>query len=409
LPFLPTDGDANGRSRAAGASRQLAGSAEGAAPVPPGGAAEALKHRRRRRTALKLAFEAVVLAAAAVFVVLRAGRSLGAVGATFQHLHWHWLFLSVAAEGASIFCLSWMQAHLLREGGLRVSTPNLLPVTMGANAVTLSLPAGSLFAEGYSFRQYQRLGASWTLGLWAELAAGALQAFALATVALLGALVVGASLRVDVLPALAFVWVGAGVAAALFRRPGLLGRLVAKVLSRSGRLISRSASGHMRSAERSLAQMDCFRPSKVFWLKCWLVGTGNWALDSVVLLAGLLTVGAPVPWRALLLCYAGAQLLAELPVTPGGLGLVEGGLTELLTRFHLSVTQATAGTLMYRAVSYWLLLIIGWVAAGYLALRYRRVVPAPPVPDGERRSGSSRGLEARADARVSRSAPAPPS
>ena len=52
--------------------------------------------------------------------------------------------------------------------------------------------------------------------------------------------------------------------------------------------------------------------------------------------------------------------------------MVEGGLTELLTRFHMGVTQATAGTLMYRAVSYWLLVLVGWVAAGWLALHNRR-------------------------------------
>jgi uncharacterized membrane protein YbhN (UPF0104 family) len=385
-----------------------------------GGTRSAQKPKRRHRTALRLAFEAVVVAAAAVFVVLRAGSSLGAVGATFQHLHWHWLLLSGAAEGGSIFCLSWLQAHILREGHLRVGAPDLLPVTMASNAVTLSLPAGSLFAEGYSFRQYQRLGAGWALGLWAELAAGALQAFALATVALAGALVVGASLRVDVLPALAFVWVGAGVAAALFRRPGLLGRLVAKVLSGTGRRLPSEASGHLRRAEQSLAQMDCFRPSKSLWVKCWLVGTGNWLLDAVVLVGGLLTVGAPVPWRAVLLCYAGAQLLVELPITPGGLGLVEGGLTELLTRFHLTVTQATAGTLMYRAVSYWLLLIVGGVAAGWLAFRHRRAAPgvAAGKPAGvgaaavgavgewrdERSDGAGAGNEA---ARVSRPASAP--
>jgi uncharacterized membrane protein YbhN (UPF0104 family) len=343
----------------------------------------------------RLALEAVVLAAAAVFVVLRAGSSLGAVGATFKHLRWHWLFLSVAAEGGSIFCLSWMQAHILQEGSLRVGARDLLPVTMASNAVTLSLPAGSLFAEGYTFRQYQRLGSSWALGVWAELAAGALQAFALATVALVGAAVVGAGLRLDLVPALGFVWAGAAVAAALFRRPGLLGRLVAKALYWSERHLSPKTSSHIRHAEKSLAQMDCFRPSQGLWLKCWLVGACNWALDCVVLVGGLLTVGAPVPWRAVLLSYAAAQLLVELPVTPGGLGLVEGGLTELLTRFHLSVSQATAGTLMYRAVSYWLLLIVGWVAAGWLAARHRRASTKAPASVGNWPDGSPEHAQAR--------------
>lgn len=335
-------------------------------------ATDGTRRRRRQRTFRRVVLEVVVLGAAAVFVVLRAGSSLGSVGTAFNHLHWHWLFMAVAAEGGSIFCLSWLQQRLLQVGGLRAGVRDLLPVTMASNAVAQSLPAGTLFAEGYSFRQYQRLGAGWALGAWAELSAGALEASGLATIALVGAIAVGPSLRLELLPALAFIWVGSAFASALFGRPALLGRLIARVLRHAEGLLPEKACGSMRRAERSLREMECFRPSATMWFRSFLVATCNWAFDSVVLVAALLTVGGPVPWRAVLLCYAAAQLLVELPITPGGLGVVEGGLTELLTRFHVGVTQATAGTLMYRAVSYWMLLLVGWFAAGWLVLRHRR-------------------------------------
>ena len=38
-------------------------------------------------------------------------------------------------------------------------------------------------------------------------------------------------------------------------------------------------------------------------------------------------VHAPVPWRGILLAYGAGQLAVNLPVTPGGLGVVEGSLT----------------------------------------------------------------------------------
>ena len=129
---------------------------------------------------------------------------------------------------------------------------------------------------------------------------------------------------------------------------------------------------HLRSAQDSTTQMAKFRPSKRLWLLCLGAAMINWGLDAVVLTMGLLTVGGPVPWRGLLLCYAAAQLLVELPLTPGGLGLVEGGLVEVLIRFHVPASRATAGTLMYRAVSYWFLLVVGWVAVGFLTYRNRR-------------------------------------
>ena len=133
-----------------GRARAAAGQTKGALPTV---------HRPKRRRVARAGLEVLVLAGAAVFVVLRAG-NLTKFSATFNHLHWHWLLVSVAAEIGSITMLSWFQQRLLRVGDLPVTVANLLPVTMASNAVAQSLPAGSLFAEGYAFRQYQRLGAS---------------------------------------------------------------------------------------------------------------------------------------------------------------------------------------------------------------------------------------------------------
>lgn len=321
-----------------------------------------------------------MLAAAAVFVLLRAGGNAGSVGAVFSHLHWHWLLVSVAAEVGSIGALSWLQQKLLRVGHLPVTVRDLLPVTMASNAVAQSLPAGTLFAEGYAFRQYQRLGAGRSLGVWAELSAGAIASAALAAVAVAGAAVVGTSLKWSLLPALSVVLAGALVACGLFRRAPLLSRLIARILRLIERALPPSLCGHLRSAEEATRRMDQFQPSVGLWLACIAAAILNWMMDAVVLVMGLLTVGAPVPWRGVLLSYAAAQLLVELPVTPGGLGLVEGGLVEVLTRFHVPFSQATAGTLMYRAISYWFLLIVGWAAAGWLTWRNRRTDRAVEAP-----------------------------
>jgi putative heme transporter len=336
-----------------------------------GGRARAAPRRSRRVKIARFVIEAVVLAGGAVFVVRRAGDTAN-VAATFDRLHWHWLFVSVAAEVGSITALSWLQQKLLRVGDLPVGVRELVPVTMASNAVAQSLPGGTLFAEGYSFRQYQRLGASRMLGIWAELSAGALASAALATVAVAGAIVVGPGLRLKLLPGLAIVLAGALVAAALFRRAPLLSDLISRVSRRLERHVPARLIAHLRSAQDATTQMEKFRPSKRLWLMLLAAAVINWSLDAVVLTMGLLTVGGPVPWRGLLLCYAAAQLLVELPLTPGGLGLVEGGLVEVLIRFHVPASRATAGTLMYRAVSYWLLLVVGWVAVGYLTYRNRR-------------------------------------
>jgi uncharacterized membrane protein YbhN (UPF0104 family) len=346
-----------------------------AAPVgsPVAGGKQPAGHWTRGRV-IRRSVEAVVLVGAALFLLRRVGH-LGEVAGAFDHLHWHWLFLAVAAEASSVVALSWVQQKLLGVGKLPVGVKDLVPVTLASNAVSLSLPAGTLFAEGYTFRQYQWLGASQVLAIWSQLSAGALATAALAAVAVAGA-AAAPGLRVELLPVLTFVLAGALVAAALFRRAPLLGALIGRLLRGAERFLPASVSRHLLSAQVALRQMNDFNPPPRLWLACFGVAALNWVLDSVVLIMGLLTVGAPVPWKGILISYAAAQVLVELPITPGGLGLVEGGLVEVLIRFHVPASLATAGTLVYRAVSYWLLLLVGWSAALYLTLRNRRATRA---------------------------------
>ena len=63
------------------------------------------------------------------------------------------------------------------------------------------------------------------------------------------------------------------------------------------------------------------------------MGLGNWVADCGCLALSFLAVGARVPWRGLLLAYGAGQLATILPITPGGLGVVEGSLTVALVTF----------------------------------------------------------------------------
>ena len=57
------------------------------------------------------------------------------------------------------------------------------------------------------------------------------------------------------------------------------------------------------------------------------------------------------------------------PVTPGGLGFVEAGLTATLALAGVGAAAAILATLAYRLVSYWLPLPVG--LAAYVAHRRR--------------------------------------
>ena len=61
----------------------------------------------------------------------------------------------------------------------------------------------------------------------------------------------------------------------------------------------------------------------------------------------------------MVLAYAGAKVLSLVPLTPGGLGFVEAGLTGLLALAGVSAGTAAVATLAYRLIGYWLPLPLG--------------------------------------------------
>ena len=60
--------------------------------------------------------------------------------------------------------------------------------------------------------------------------------------------------------------------------------------------------------------------------------------------------------------YAVAQALALIPLTPGGLGFVESGMTTLLVLVGVTADQAVVGTLLYRLIAFWLPIPLGALA-----------------------------------------------
>ncbi len=91
--------------------------------------------------------------------------------------------------------------------------------------------------------------------------------------------------------------------------------------------------------------------------------------DRAALLCSLRAVGAEPRPSLVVLAYTGAELLALIPLTPGGLGFVEAGLVGTLSLAGVAPQDALLATLTYRLVSYWLPIPAGGVA--YAAFRRR--------------------------------------
>ncbi|MGZ4289342.1 MAG: lysylphosphatidylglycerol synthase transmembrane domain-containing protein [Gaiellaceae bacterium] len=109
------------------------------------------------------------------------------------------------------------------------------------------------------------------------------------------------------------------------------------------------------------------------WKGAMLAAAGNTVFDYLALLAALRAVGAEPQPSLVLLAYVSAELLALLPLTPGGLGFVEAGLVGTLTLAGVTAHDALAATLLYRIASYWLPLPAGAVAYVLFRRRYGAV------------------------------------
>jgi putative heme transporter len=93
---------------------------------------------------------------------------------------------------------------------------------------------------------------------------------------------------------------------------------------------------------------------------------GNWLLDAASLWVFVAAFGHRVSIDGLLVSFGLAYVLAAIPITPGGLGVVETVLTSSLVGFGTPRSAAILGVISYRLVNFWLPIPLGGVA--YLSL-----------------------------------------
>ena len=97
--------------------------------------------------------------------------------------------------------------------------------------------------------------------------------------------------------------------------------------------------------------------------------------DYVCLLGALRATGTDPRPALVLLAYSATNVLALVPITPGGLGIVEASLSGMLVLAGVGAKDALVATLAYRLVSYWFPVLSGPVAYLLFRRRYGRAKP----------------------------------
>ena len=283
-----------------------------------------------------------------------------------------WFAVALALQVAHFVCTISLQRIALRtKAWFSVATSQL-----AGNAISLIVPGGAAFGAA---TQYRMLAAS---GNDTATAVGGLTAFSLLGIGgllalpvfVLPAILAGTPIRSGLehaaLLGLAAFVLFAGFGAVMLTIDGPVrwaGRAAESVRNR----VKRTAPPMTGLPDRLVVERNRIRDVLgQRWKAAMLLSSGRLFFDYGTLLACIRATGARPNPSLVLVAYSVAQLLALLPITPGGLGIVEAGLSALLILANVPGTDAVVATLAYRIISYWLPIFVGPVAYVLFRIRY---------------------------------------
>jgi uncharacterized protein (TIRG00374 family) len=286
-----------------------------------------------------------------------------------------WFTFALVLEVAHFTCTIALQRIALRtKAWFSVATSQL-----AGNAISLVVPGGAAVGAATQFRMLAKAGNDTTTAI------GGLTAFSLLGIGgllllpifVLPAIVAGTPVN-DGLVHAALLGLGAFV---LFAGFGAVVLVLDGPILWAGRVVQAARNRWKRKAPPMTDLPDHLvrernRIRDVLgqrWKAATLLSSGRLFFDFSCLLATIRATGARPNPSLVLLAYAVAGLLALIPITPGGLGIVEAGLSALLILAGVPGGDAVVATLAYRILSYWLPILVGPFA--YMAFRMRYGAP----------------------------------
>jgi putative heme transporter len=282
----------------------------------------------------------------------------------------YWVVVVVATPGMTV-----PQAGVLTESTTAVS--NAVP---GGGAIAVGLTYTMMSSWGFS-------GSRTTLsvvvtGIWNGFIKLSMPILALALLALLGQ--AGAGRTAAALLGLAGLIAAVVVFALALRSEAF----AARVGIASGRLASRLLAPFKRQPVHGWDLAVVTWRGRVIglvrhrWLALSVTAVASHVSLFLVLLVALRVTGVPssaVSWAETLAVFAFARLVSAIPLTPGGVGIVELALIGGLTRAGGADTNVVASVLLFRLLTYVLPIVVG--AFTYVYWRWNRSWrnSAPPL------------------------------
>ncbi|MEO5724457.1 MAG: lysylphosphatidylglycerol synthase transmembrane domain-containing protein [Ilumatobacteraceae bacterium] len=317
------------------------------------------------RLTLKLAVALLVVYFAMVTVipgVRKSSRELSTVNPLL-------LGLGLALEIAALWAYSLLTRAALGESGNMLSTWRLFRIQMSTKALSSIVPGGSAAGSALGYRLMTMSGVPGPDAGFALATAGLGSAVVLNIIFWL-ALVVSIPIR-GVSPG----YVTAAVAGIILM--SVAGALVFGLLEGQGRSerILRWIARKMRFNEDRAAaavhhigdRLEDLGSDRQLLGRVVGWAAANWLLDAAALWVFLRAFGATAEIDALLVAFGLVYVAAVIPITPGGLGIIDVALQTALVGFGLTRATALLGVATYRLAQYFFPILLGGVM--YASLR----------------------------------------
>ena len=294
----------------------------------------------------------------------------GAVWRAVTDLTWAWILVLVAATVANVvtFAPPWMVA-LPGLGFVRA-----LSMTQVSTAFSLVMPGGAPIGMAASFAalrswRFARRSVSLAVtltGVWNQLSVFAFPVVAVALLAVQGG-VSNSLWLVAVVGVLLFASVTAGVGLVLSRRHFAFraGEAAAWVVCRFKGLRGKPAPA-WGGEDVVRFRAETLQLLRRRWFALTLATLANQLTGYLMLEFSIRAVRitqTQVSVAETFAAWSVGRLLVTLPLTPGGIGIVELGLTGTLVGFGGPSAKVIAGVLIYRALSILPTILLGLIAA----------------------------------------------
>jgi putative heme transporter len=341
----------------------------------------------RLRKALQV-LVSVVLVGAIVWFVFRQFTNFGDVLTVLRTLTWGEAALLALAALWNLVTY-WVVVVVATPG---MTLPQAAVLTQSTTAVSNAVPAGGAVAIGLTYTMMSSWGFSKSrstlsvvvTGIWNNFIKLGMPIFALALLALRGQS--GAGRIVAAVAGFAALLAAVVVFALILRSE--------EFARRAGITAGRWASAVLRLFRKGPVHgwdlaVTKWRGRVIGLVRHrWLALTVSALVSHLSLYAVLLVAlrvmgvsGAQVGWAEALAVFAFARLVTAIPLTPGGVGVVELALIAGLTQAGGNAANVVAAVLLFRLLTYLMPIVVG--AGTYVFWRRNRswLDSAPPMPD----------------------------